>query len=256
MHAASSTSVEPSSPSSSSGWALSSSIYRASGTTSPRLCPAIGLVYQRGTLVTIVVVWLGSFLVNLPRFWHYQPQTLSCHRLGLPVLADADCRCVYYQKLPGDLFGNPTFKSTYTVTWATVAIFVPLVALVVCNWCLVRALRRSSAMQQRCCRVSSVASARLTLNDSAADLRLVSNRDGTFSSRTRSSTPASPGHRITPTLVALVVLFLVLVGPSEILTFAKDVVLSQQVMPNITSNFSVLAISPAIFTAGCCDFSC
>jgi len=104
--------------------------------------------------------------------------------------------------------------------------------MIICNWCLVRALRRSSAMQKRCCRLSSTASARLTttLSDSAVDIRLMSHRDGTFSSsRSYASTPPSAGHRITPTLVALVVLFLVLVGPSEILQFIQDFVMTPQV---------------------------
>jgi len=202
---------------------------------------ARSFINHRGTIITIIMVWLGSFLINLPRFWHYRPKTLPCYQLGLSVLVAPDCHCVYYQKLPGALFRNSGFKSAYTITWATVAIFVPLVAMIICNWCLVRALRRSSAMQQRCCRVSSTASMRVSVNDSV-DFRLVSNRGGTYSRNSGfSGTPTSAGHRITPTLVALVVLFLILVGPSEILTFVKDFVLTQQVLQSIT-NFCVLVL--------------
>jgi len=212
---------------------------------------ARSFINQRGTLITIAAVWLGSFLINLPRFWHYQPVTLPCRQLGLPVVVPADCRCFYYQKLPGALFRNSGFKSAYTITWATVAIFVPLVAMIICNWCLVRALRRSSAMQQRCCRISSSASARVALNDSV-DFRLMSNRNRNFSrSSGFTATPSSAGHRITPTLVALVVLFVVLVGPSEMLTFAKDFVMTQQVIANIT-NFCIYLFVLCFYRAMLC----
>ena len=207
---------------------------------------ARSFINHRGTIITIIAVWLGSFLINLPRFWHYQPTTLPCHHLGLSVHVAPDCHCVYYQKLPGVLFRNSGFKSAYTIIWATVAIFVPLVAMIICNWCLVRALRRSSAMQQRCCRISSAASMRASVNGSV-DFRLMSNRGGTYSRNSGfSETPSSAGHRITPTLVALVVLFIVLVGPSEILTFAKDFVLTQQVIPNITNFFVLLDFCPIV----------
>ena len=196
---------------------------------------ARSFINQRGTRITILAVWIGSFAINLPRFWHYEPKTLPCALLGLSVIVPPDCRCVYYQKLPGELFRKSGFASAYTAVWATVAIFVPLVAMVICNWCLVRALRKSSAMQQRCCRISSTVSTRMTLTDST---RVCSNRnDSVFISGSGGTmrTPSSAGHRITPTLVALVVLFVVLVGPSEILTFAKDYVMTKQVKRSITN---------------------
>jgi len=197
---------------------------------------ARSFIHQRGTRITIIAVWLGSFAVNLPRFWRYQPKTMSCHHFGLPVVVSSDCHCVYYQKLPGALFRNSGFASAYNVVWATVAIFVPLAAMIVCNWCLVRALRRSSAMQQRCCRISSTMSGYRASAADTTNFGLITNRDDPFTSSPR--TASSAGHRITPTLVALVVMFVVLVGPSEILTFAKDFFMTQQVIQNIT-NFSI-----------------
>ena len=199
---------------------------------------ARSFINQRGTRFTILAVWLGSFVINLPRFWHYQPKTLPCHHLGLSVAVDSQCHCVYYQKLPGLLFRVSGFASTYTIIWATVAIFVPLVAMIVCNWCLVRALRRSSAMQQRCCRIPSTVSACRSLPNTD-NFRLIFSRNTSVPTSLR--TPTSAGHRLTPTLIALVVLFVVLVGPSEILTFAKNYVMTKQVIPYI-SNFLIALI--------------
>ena len=213
---------------------------------------ARSFINQRGTRITIFAVWLGSFAVNLPRFWRYQPKSLSCSQLGLPVVTPSECHCVYYQKLPGVLFRTSGFASAYAVAWAIIAIFVPLAAMIVCNWCLVRALRRSSAMQQRCCRITSNASVcRATFNDTR-DVGWRYNRASTFSSSpTILKTPSSAGHRITPTLVALVVLFVVLVGPSEILTFAKDYVLTQQVFRTSLIRFCFLATRMS-FRNFCC----
>jgi len=202
---------------------------------------ARSFISQRGTRIIILAISLSSFIVNLPRFWHYQAKTLTCPR-GSSVVVPADCHCVYYEKLPGSLFRNSGFVSAYTAVWATVATFVPLIAMVICNWCLVRALRRSSAMQKRCCRISSMASARVTITDTGG-IGLVGNRnDSVFVSSGNLRTPTTAGHRITPTLVALVVLFVVLAGPSEILTFAKDYVMTKQVILNLT-NLSILAFT-------------
>ena len=97
---------------------------------------ARSFINQRGTRITICGVWVGSLAVNLPRFWRYQPRT-SCRLLGLDVVVPAGCRCFHYQKLPGALFRNSGLYSAYNAVWATVAIFIPLAAMIVCNWCLV-----------------------------------------------------------------------------------------------------------------------
>jgi len=173
---------------------------------------------MRGTRLAIASVCIGSFVLNIPCFWRYYPSSAPCSKLNLQIFIARDptavldhnnfldsqsqCHCSYNMKLPGDLFKNAVFTSVYHVTWAVVAILVPVSVLVVCNWCLVRALRRSYAMQQRCCATAVRAS-------------LVSQgNQGSLS---------PPGHRITPTLIALIVFFVVLVIPSEILTFLRDV---------------------------------
>lgn len=178
----------------------------------------------RGTRIAIAVVFIGSFLVNLPRFWHYQPLSTPCHQLGLSVLvtdiqtnranvaadiieSQSQCDCYYHMKMPGQLFTNPAFISAYHVTCAVFAIFIPVSVLIVCNWCLVRALRRSTAMQQRCCRLVHAVHSGVEV-------------------------PSSTGHCITPTLIALIILFVTLVVPSEILTFLKQIETIYQVPCN------------------------
>ena len=70
----------------------------------------------------------------------------------------------------------------------------PLLLLVVCNACLITALRRSRELQDSC----------------VAD------------DPTRRRNRQTSRNRITPTLICLVAAFILLVGPSEIVTFLRD----------------------------------
>ena len=147
----------------------------------------------RATRVFISSVFAGSVLINFPRFLHYRLTFFACEQLQLPVRPETDdCACYYAQKISGDLYRNESFKFAYNIIWATVAIFGPLVVLILCNVCLMRALRQSYAMQK--------------LHRANHHFQ---NSD----------------YHITPTLIALIVLFVTLVGPSEVLTFIKDQVI-------------------------------
>lgn len=170
----------------------------------------------RGTRTAMATVCLGSFLFNLPRFWHYYPSSNHCSELHMEIFvadnpasinltenftgSQSSCPCTYNIKLVGELFANHAFTSFYRLLSAVFALFIPLTVMIVCNACLMRALRRSSAMQQRCC------------------VKTASVNSGSCSTNVTSS----PGHRFTPTLIALIVLFVVLVAPSEILIFLRD----------------------------------
>jgi len=44
----------------------------------------------------------------------------------------------------------PQLLLAYDVVWAALSLFVPLVILVACNVCLLRALRQSRQLQRRC----------------------------------------------------------------------------------------------------------
>ena len=99
--------------------------------------------------------------------------------------------CVCYIKSTSKLFRNPKFYYPYKITWAIFGTFIPVAILAFCNFCLIRALRQSFQMQRMY----------------------------------RANAPRDSGHRITPTLITIVVLFIILVVPSEILEFLKNFVL-------------------------------
>jgi len=159
---------------------------------------ARGQISLLGTRLTLLGVLVGSVFANLPRFWHYRVLHVACPNLEPGHNANsafARCECFYIVKQTGWLYTKPTFVFVYRLCCSFVTLFAPLPILTACNVRLVQALRNSRRLQKLC-----------RANKSTADEKHKS----------------SSQHRITPTLIGLIVLFLVLVGPSEVLSFFRD----------------------------------
>lgn len=150
---------------------------------------ARGFISLRGTRIAVVCVFVGSVIATLPRFWHYHETTVSCNELlsNASRPAPPDCPCQFHTKTNYGLYRNNRFVFGYGLFCSVVSIFIPLVILTICNVCLIRALRRSYRMQ----------------------------------SLYRANKPNDSGHRITPTLIALIVLFTILVAPADFVVFAR-----------------------------------
>jgi len=103
------------------------------------------------------------------------------------------------------------YEVVYDVVWAVVCLFIPLLILVVCNVCLVRAIRQSRQLQ-RLCRANFRLATTTTTTQCRGDGQDVS--DDTVNS-------AGQRQRMTPTLVALIVVFIVCVSPSALLFTLK-----------------------------------
>ena len=86
----------------------------------------------------------------------------------------------------GAFVADDRLKTAFTYVWATLGFFLPFLTLTYCNVHLIRALRESRRMRR---------------------FYRVSPKTATY------------GSRITPTMVAIVCMFLVLVTPSEVLHF-------------------------------------
>lgn len=167
----------------------------------------------RGTRAVLVGDFVGSLILNLPRFWHYVPTRHPCSESGITAatVSPLRCPCFYHVKQIGALYNDKVFVFTYSIVTSIVGIFGPLLILTGCNVCLVWALRRSQQLQKR---------------SMAAPQAL--------------QTRAESRHRITPTLIALIVLFIVLVTPSEIVNFFREHIDS-------TSGFLIFKTSTKIF---------
>ncbi len=101
----------------------------------------------------------------------------------------------YYMLELGELNTNPKLKYTFTYLWTFLGFFIPVALLAYCNVHLIRALRESYRMR----------------------------KEYRVHSRTQ-----QPGTKITPTLIAIVVMFIILVTPSEVILFTYFCVKSSQ----------------------------
>ena len=143
---------------------------------------ARGYINLKGTALAIFLVFLLSFLFNLPQFWHF-------NIVNKPCPLDEMCTC-YSMGLPTMVFyTNTHLKFFYIIFLAILGTFIPLIILSFCNICLVMALRESRRLQQRY----------------------------------RANAPKESNHRITLTLITMILLFIILVCPSTILVFFKDI---------------------------------
>ena len=115
---------------------------------------ARGFINLRGTRLSISSVFIGSLLINIPRFLHYYVMRTPCTDLAeemnltAPAFDMPNCSCYLYQLDTGWLYQNESFVFYYDLAWSIVAIFHPLLVLTVCNACLIRALRHSRKMQK------------------------------------------------------------------------------------------------------------
>ena len=131
---------------------------------------------------------LAIFFVFLLSLVFNLPQFWHVNIINGPCPLDASCTC-YSMGLPTMIFyRNKYLKFTYIIFCAIVGTFIPLIILSFCNICLIRALRESHKMQKRY----------------------------------RANAPKESNHRITLTLVTMVLLFISFVCPSTILQFFKE----------------------------------
>lgn len=197
----------------------------------------------RGTRVALTADFVGSLVFNLPRFWHYFPGRHSCSESGITTTVNPpspfDCPCHYHVKQTGALYSDGAFVFAYGIVTAIVGIFGPLLILTACNVCLVRALRRSHQLHKQS---MAPVQARQTRKESR--------------------------HRITPTLIALIVLFIALVTPSGVLNFFREHIRSASgflvfktatdvfnflSLINFAVNFVLYCIVNVHFRQTCCD---
>lgn len=137
------------------------------------------LISLAGTRTSILLVFAVCVIFNIPRFLEYHIDDLTCY--------DGQ-RQRYFRKtwVDGPLAKHPNAMPVYVWLYFSIGICLPLAMLAFCNICLVRALRESSKLRRR----YRVPAAHVDSN-----------------------------YRITSILVTIVVMYIVLVSPSEILRF-------------------------------------
>ena len=145
------------------------------------------------TIASLVAVFVVSVLFNVPRFLREEPRS---------VVVDGGRR-MYFAYL-GPLQRHPDAEVAFLWAYFAFGIVVPLCVLVFCNAHLVRTLRMSM----------------LSRSDSQALFRSAAAQDAT--PRTTRQRSEQAACRITLTLIVIIVLYVVLFVPSELLNFFVD----------------------------------
>ena len=147
---------------------------------------------------------------------------------------------IRYFKISGSLEKHPTLKQSYIWLYFTFGICLPLMILAFCNICLVKALWSSAKLRKR----YRVPAAHIDAN-----------------------------YRITSILVTIVVMYILLVSPAEILRFFKARQLEKEIIPtysllmaiettnvlqsiNFSSNFVLYIILNVHFRQAMKDICC
>jgi Serpentine type 7TM GPCR chemoreceptor Srw len=153
----------------------------------------------RTTRIAVMIAFVGSALMELPTAWTYRPVRLDCKRSLLhdsATVSDVDDDVTYYLLDHGPFGSDDRLRTSCTVIGAVVGYLLPAAILSFCTARLVAALRESVRIARYY----------------HADAR---HRSG--SDTVNTGTGSARGRRLTVTLVAIVVFYLLLVSPSELL---------------------------------------
>ncbi|KAH9499713.1 hypothetical protein Btru_077649 [Bulinus truncatus] len=204
----------------------------------------------------ILLTYIFSILFNLPVWWRFQPQAVCASNTSIVVAnmsGDAVIACPCDERLPPlmalqtpdhplttpplppprllhthtrvPLHGSDVAEVAYRIAWAVVGNYIPLLLLVYFNVCLCRKIYRSYKLRKHLGRQD----------------------------QTRSSS-----HVLTITLVAIVVLFFILVAPSETIlhvmemarnedSFFSEAILNLMQTVNFSVNFILYCIISPYF---------
>ena len=142
------------------------------------------------TVTSLVAVFVVSVLFNVPRFLRDEPKS---------IVRSGGQR--FYFVYPGPLQRHPNAMLAYLWTYFTLGIVVPLGVLVFCNAHLIKTLRMSIMA-----RFDAQTSFHRTLRRAPPQ-------------RTTRERSEQAAYRITLTLIVIIILFVVLFVPSELLNF-------------------------------------
>ena len=129
------------------------------------------------TRIAIFMTFVCSALFNIPVFWRYKIEEVPCKNETL------------YMTVHQVLYNSEKFDHSYRAAWAAFGNFIPLVLLLFFNVRLTQEIHKSYALRKQ-------------MNGNVGKCRQNDNE---------------ANNRVTLTLIAIVVMFFVLVAPSEIL---------------------------------------
>ena len=132
--------------------------------------------FQR-TKAVIIIVYISSAVFNVPVFWRNT------------IVKKGHSNETEYHVLPYQV--NANFDHAYRASWAIFGNFLPLIILLFCNTALMRQIHKSHALRKK-------------MNESITKRSKKQHQH------------QEANYRITITLIAIVVMFFILVAPSEL----------------------------------------
>ena len=183
-----------------------------------------------GIRIAIVISYVLWFLLLIPLFYTYSIHEVPQSNDSFKYLMDV-----------GLFADNTGFRYSFSCIWSIVGYFIPISILAFCNTCLIRALKQSMKLRKQ-----------------NASVHTTSHRQRDISSR------------ITLTLVALIVTYMALVSPSEVLYFYSEVMESKSYQSfqvavtfanvlqtiNVSFHFVLYCCVNATFRRTICSFIC
>ncbi len=163
----------------------------------------------RYTVIALVLSVLYWFCCHIPLTWTVEVQSAEC-----PSKSSKMTVTVHYI-VPGEFSQNTTLAMTMTYIWATIGFFIPFCILAYCNYKLVTSLIASCRLRHNPEYMTSDGSSSHT-NDHQRSL------GHTQSSLTVRNIMSTQG-RISITFISIVLMFFILVCPSELLHFYSEV---------------------------------
>ena len=168
------------------------------------------LIDYKYTRLIITFIFFAALFLNIPRFWEYEIISAPCMTLKKEEYCAKGP--LIYADIVGALRRHKS-KDIYNMVYFILSILLPLTALTYCNVNLIVTLRKST---------------RLRRNSSSIGLRSDIN-GGT--------------HRITLTLIIIIIMFTILVVPGEVSNFVWSALDNKSEARAIRQNFSASILS-------------
>ncbi len=139
------------------------------------------IITLRRTIIAMVIVTISWLLLDLPYIWSYRVSTIRCVHNNTGLIN-------YYSLDLGFLNSNHSFNRTFTCSGIILGFLIPVAALCYCTFSLVKGVKSSQTLQKQ------------------------------HSANRRESTNKKPAtSHVTLTLVTIVIVFIILILPSECL---------------------------------------
>ena len=160
--------------------------------------------------ISVLLSFVLPCLLYIPQLWTHTVHEMHCTNYTLYILSTG-----YFEE-------NVALHQTFNYVWLILGYIVPTAIMMYCNYGLIVSFRQSMSLrtQMRNMQTDSVSIPEPRMSYSAGNAHLIV-RDGRTEVKQCAGSQAK--DRITITLITVVVLYIILISPSEILNFYSTI---------------------------------